>query len=184
MRVFLFPFLFLKTKNRYYKKSGFQMVEIIDGKQSHSNTVIKKQDLKLNGRQFNYSNKLLPVIKSFPVFRSQYLDVHCNKYLLLKIFERVRYWGCVITGMESRQIFTRYRGLSSGKLSVETCTIFQNESLASPPLKPPTANPGTTRDVSSKAHWRRIDSSRPPCTMGNKFWRSGLKQWRRPVWQN
>ena len=69
----------------------------------------------------------------------------------------------------------RYRGLSLGKTSVETETIFQKSSLASPPLRPPMAKPGTFLLISWLAQSFRFSTSKPPWTIGNRFCLSGLK---------
>lgn len=45
----------------------------------------------------------------------------------------------------------RYRGFSLGRWSVLSVTIRQKSSFSSPPLKPPMANPGTSRQVISNA---------------------------------
>uniref|UniRef100_A0A0K2TES0 Uncharacterized protein n=1 Tax=Lepeophtheirus salmonis TaxID=72036 RepID=A0A0K2TES0_LEPSM len=64
----------------------------------------------------------------------------------------------------------KYLGFSFGRTSVDAFTIFQKSSLASPPLNPPTANPGTGLSMSSLAHSIRFSALRPPCTIGKRFW--------------
>ena len=44
----------------------------------------------------------------------------------------------------------RYLGFSLGSISVHKVTIFQKWSFSSPPLKPPTAKPGTSLLIISK----------------------------------
>lgn len=50
----------------------------------------------------------------------------------------------------------RYRGFSLGKRSVLRVTIRQKSSFSSPPLRPPMANPGTSRWVISNVGRKQI----------------------------